>query len=104
MLSEQQREDLAKARDDTLGPKKDRTPEKPMKRSGYQGGTAWERDDGAKHVTKNPKSRAYTLGMSYQTRKRVVGPSAGCRLTRGGTSAHQELRGQLVNVRLMSLS
>ncbi|RDX41183.1 hypothetical protein OH76DRAFT_1489674 [Lentinus brumalis] len=67
------------AREAALGPREDRTPDKPTLVDGvYQGGTLWERHRRAVHVSTS--ERCYTLVQSYQAPRNLVGPSAGVKI------------------------
>ncbi|TFK78861.1 hypothetical protein K466DRAFT_441144, partial [Polyporus arcularius HHB13444] len=59
------------AREAALGPREDRTPDKPTLVDGvYQGGTLWERHRRAVHVSTS--ERCYTLVQSYQAPRNLA--------------------------------
>ena len=67
---------MTKARDEALGPKSERSPQKPLKSTMsdniYTGGIQFERSDQAEPV--KPDTRCYTIGPSAQTQPNLVAP------------------------------
>ena len=99
VLSQPQLTRLRAARDSALGPRNERTPDKPAKSSSAKGGTRWERDCDAEPVGSDKKhSRAYTLGYSYENQPKMAAPSVGCKIRDGEVSEHQLIRKELIDV------
>ncbi|KAI0730681.1 hypothetical protein C8Q76DRAFT_690725 [Earliella scabrosa] len=87
------------ARREGLGPREDRTPDKPVKKpdGSYEGGAKYERDDHALHVSNAP--RCYTLAQSYQVQRNLAGPTASAKVSMGqSASPHLLSREKIIKV------
>ena len=94
------REQMEEARMEGLGFRCDRSPHKPTKKDdgSYSGGTKFERDDLAAHVSNAP--RCYTLVQSYQVQRNLAGPTASAKVTMDRKpSPHLLSREKIVKVR-----
>lgn len=91
-------DNLAKARDATLGPEQLRTRDRPTvdKDGVYTGGTAFERDMRAKPLEHG--IRAFTLTLSLEKQRNIVAPCAATKIM-GEVDPHLIIRRELTKVR-----
>ncbi len=100
LITREHRKAIKDARNSALGPRKLRTPTKPVEQNGAYGeGLPWEADHRAVHV--GTSERCYSLVHSYQSQRNLVGPSLGAKIAMDEPpSPHLLMREKIIKARM----